>query len=231
MKTLSAITAAWIALVTAATGQDPLLQPLADSRPVLQELQRKMSEVRSLYLEFTQERHLKLFNEPLKSEGVMLLDRPALVRWETTAPYQSILLGNHKSVAQFESNDGEWKKLKLGFPQLLRRVMEQIALIHQGKLDALTNDFAISVATGSDVTVLTLAPKDETMRSMMSSLEVKLVPDFSGTREVLTYEPGGDFTRIIFTRERHNVTFPAGTFDQTNPFGIAAVRTAIDHVP
>jgi len=225
------MTAAWIALGLVAMGQDAALPTLTDSRPVLHELQRKMSEVRSLYLEFTQERHLKLFNEPLKSEGVMLLDRPALIRWETTSPYQSIMLGNHKSVAQFESNNGEWKKLKLGFPQLLRRVMEQIALIHQGKLDSLTNDFAISVATGTDVAVLTLAPKDETMRSMMSSLVVKLLPDFSGTREVLTYEPGGDFTRIIFTRERHNVTFPAGTFDQTNPLGIAAVRAAMDHVP
>jgi len=231
MKIFSAITAAWIALVTAATAQDPLLQQLADSRPILQELQRKMSEVRSLYLEFTQERHLKLFSEPLKSEGVMLLDRPALIRWETTAPYQSILLGNHKSVAQFESNNGKWTKLKLGFPRLLRRVMEQIALIHQGKLDALTNDFTMSVATGKDVTVLKLAPKEETMRSMMSSLEVQLQPDFSATREVLMYEPGGDFTRIIFTRERHNVTFPAGTFDQTKPLDIAAVRAAVDHVP
>ena len=69
------------------------------------------------------------------------------------------------------------------------------------------------------------------MRSMMSSLEVQLQPDFSATREVLMYEPGGDFTQIIFTRERHNVTFPAGTFDQTKPLDIAAVRAAVDHVP
>jgi len=231
MKTLSAIATAFIALGTVARASDASVSPLNDSRPVLQELQRKMSEVRSLYLEFTQERHLKLFSEPLKSEGVMLLDRPALIRWETTAPYQSILLGNHKSVAQFESNNGKWTKLKLGFPQLLRRVMEQIALIHQGKLDALTNDFTMSVETGTDGTELKLAPKEETMRSMMSWLEVRLRPDFSATREVLMYEPGGDFTRIIFTRERHNVTFPAGTFDQTKPLDIAAVRAAVDHVP
>ncbi len=231
MKTLSAIATAFIALGTVARASDASVPPLNDSRPVLQELQRKMSEVRSLYLEFTQERHLKLFSEPLKSEGVMLLDRPALIRWETTAPYQSILLGNHKSVAQFESNNGKWTKLKLGFPQLLRRVMEQIALIHQGKLDALTNDFTMSVATGKDVTVLKLAPKEGTMHSMMSLLEVQLQPDFSATREVLMYEPGDDFTRIIFIRERHNVTFPAGTFDQTKPLDIAAVRAAVDHVP
>src|SRR2546426_9179265 len=126
----------------------PPLQPVADPRPILQDLQRKMSALRSVYMDFTQERHLKLFTEPLKSEGVMLIERPAQIRWETTAPYQSILLGNQKAVAQFERTAGEWQKLRLGFPQLLRRVMEQMVLMHQGKLDALTSDFTISLATG-----------------------------------------------------------------------------------
>jgi len=37
--------------------------------------------------------------QPLKSEGIMLISKPNQIRWETTAPYQSILLGNQKSVA------------------------------------------------------------------------------------------------------------------------------------
>src|ERR1700761_7093938 len=88
-------------------------QPAGDSQ-VLQDLQQKMASVKSVYLEFTQERGLKLFNDPLKSEGVMLIERPDRIRWETTSPYQSILLGDQKSVAQFEFNDGKWQKLKLG---------------------------------------------------------------------------------------------------------------------
>ena len=114
-----------------------------------------MASVRSVYWEFNQERRLKLFTEPLLSQGVMLIERPDKIRWETTAPYQSILLANRQSVAQFEFADGQWKKLKLGFPQLLRRVMEQMALMNQGKLDALTADYAISVATGA-VAVVTM---------------------------------------------------------------------------
>ena len=77
----------------------------------------------------------------------MLIEKPDQIRWETTTPYQSIRLGNHKSVAQFEREEGQWKKLKLGFPQMLRRVMEQMVLMHQGKVDALTKDFDVSVAT------------------------------------------------------------------------------------
>ena len=202
------------------------LQPVTDPQPLLQNLQRKMSSLRSVYLEFTQERHLKLFTEPLKSEGVMLIERPDQIRWETTAPYQSILLGNHKSVAQFERTEGEWKKLKLGFPQQLKRVMEQMALMNQGRLDALTSDYTLSVATGS-VAVVTLVPKDKNVRAMLASLEVRMLPDFSATREVVMNEPGGDLTRIIFRRERRDVTFPPGTFDQTKPLDIAAIKSAL----
>src|SRR5438445_9241979 len=62
-------------LALTAAGQ-PALQPVADPQPILQALQRKMSSLRSVLLDFTQERHLKLFLEPLKSEGVMLLEKP-----------------------------------------------------------------------------------------------------------------------------------------------------------
>ena len=213
----------------AADGEAPLTL-LADPKPLLRELQGKMSAVTSLYLEFTQERQLKLFTEPLKSEGVMLIDRPDQIRWETTAPYQSILLGNHKSVAQFERTDGEWKKLKLGFPQMLKRVMEQMTLMNQGKLDGLTNDFRVSVATGS-VTVVTMVPTDENVRAMLASLEIKMRPDFSATLEVVMNEPGGDLTRIIFNREKRGVKFPPLAFDQTKPLDVAAVKAAVGDGP
>jgi outer membrane lipoprotein-sorting protein len=211
-------------------GGEPSMQPVADPAPILRDLQAKMSSLHSVYLEFTQERNLKLFAEPLRSEGVMLIDHPDQIRWETTAPFQSILLGNHQSVAQFEREDGRWKKLKLGFPQILRRVMEQMVRMNQGKLDALTSDYTISAATGS-LAVVTLVPKDKSIRSMLSSLEVKMPPDFSATREVVMNEPSGESTRIIFHRERRNVKFPPGTFDQTTPLDLSLVKAALQNPP
>src|ERR1700742_2531180 len=131
----------------------------AEVPPALQDLQKKMASVKTVYLEFTQERVLKLFSEPLKSEGVMLVERPDKIRWETTAPYQTILLGDHNSVAQFEATDGKWEKLKLGFPQLLQRVMQQMSAMNQGNVNAMLSDYTVSVATNTDV-VFTFVPKD-----------------------------------------------------------------------
>ena len=106
-----------------------------------------------------------------------------------------------------------------------------MVLMNQGKLEALTSDFTISVATNRAVAVMTLVPKDDSVRGMLSSLEVRLQPDFSATREVVMHEPGGDSTRIIFTRERRNVTFPEDTFAQTKPLAVAAVRAAMTNAP
>lgn len=230
MRKLAIFTVILTVLATLA-GRSDTPAPSEPSVTWLADLQRKMAGVNTVYLEFTQERHLKIFTDPLKSEGVMLVGQPDLIRWETTAPYQSILLGNRKSVAQFEYNQGKWEKLKLGYPQVLRRVMDQMSLMYQGKMDALTKDFTISLTATNGLNLIQLVPKDETVRSMMASLEVWLALDFSTTREVVMREPAGDFTRIIFNREQRNLVFPVGTFDQTKPLEIAAIRKVRDDAP
>jgi hypothetical protein len=76
-----------------------------------------------------------------------------------------------------------------------------------------------------------MVPKDENVRAMLSSLEVRMQPDFSATREVVMNEPNGDLTRIIFQRERRDVKFATGTFDQTKPLDIAAIKAALGNAP
>ena len=202
----------------------------ADASPVLLAMQKKMSSVKTVYTEFTQSRELKLFSEPLKSEGVMLVERPDKIRWETTAPYQTILLGDRNSVAQFEFNDGKWEKLKLGFPQLLQRLMQQMSAMNQGNVGTMLADYSVSVSTNSAATnseiTLTFVPKDATIRGMMSSIDVKLPLDLSTTREVVMHEPNGDLTRITFTRSKYDVVFPANTFDQAKPAAVAEIKAA-----
>jgi outer membrane lipoprotein-sorting protein len=203
---------------------------LTEARPIVEQIQRGMATLQSVNLEFVQERHLSLFTEPLRSEGVMFIEKPDRIRWETTSPYQSILLGDHKSVAQFELTNGAWKKLHLGFPQMLQRVMEQMTLLHQGKLDALTSDYTVSVLTGS-VAAIVLVPKEANVRSMLESIEMRMDPEFKAVREIVMKQPGGDFTSIMIHNEQRNVTFPVGTFNQDKPLDLATVKAALHHAP
>jgi outer membrane lipoprotein-sorting protein len=216
-------------LTCAAADAEESAKPVANPAPILADLQQKMSSVNTVYLEFTQERHYEMLSNTPTSHGVMLIQRPDQIRWETTDPNQTLMLGNRKSVAQFEFANGKWKKLEVGFSQMLRRVMDQMSLMNQGKLDALTGDYDISVSTNASAIILTMVPKDEDVRSMLPSLEVRLLPDLSATHEVVMNEGGGNFTRIIFTREVRDATFPQGTFDQAKPADITAVKAAVAH--
>ena len=112
----------------------------------------------------------------------------------------------------------------------LQRVMEQMTLMHQGKLDALTGDYTVSVVTGSEAAIV-LAPKDANVRSMLEAIEMRMDPEFKAVREIVMKEPGGDFTRIVMRNERRDVTFPPGTFDQNKPSDLAAVKAALSHAP
>ena len=68
-KSLAILLSLKIVLTVLAAVENEPLQPVADPRPVLADLQRKMSSLQSVALDFTQERHLKLFTEPLKSHA------------------------------------------------------------------------------------------------------------------------------------------------------------------
>jgi hypothetical protein len=102
--------------------------------------------------------------------------------------------------------------------------------MHQGKMEALTADFNISVATGA-VAIVTLKPKDESVRSVLSSLEIHMTPEFSTTREVVMNEPNGDLTRILFHEEHRDAKFPPGTFDQNKPVDVSLIKKAVGRGP
>ena len=89
-----------------------------------------------------------------------------------------------------------------------------MSAMNRGDMSAMLAGYTLSVSTNTDI-VLTFVPKDANVRGMMSSLDVKLPPDLSTTHEVVMNEPNGDLTRITFTKQKQDATFPAGTFDQT----------------
>src|SRR5579871_2331779 len=108
MKFLAAIfLSAFVLAVNAATNEVPPATG-ADVRAIMDNFSKRAAGSKTVFMEFTQVRELKMFAEPLKTEGVMLIAQPGKIRWETTAPYQTIMLGEKKSVAQFEFNDGKW---------------------------------------------------------------------------------------------------------------------------
>jgi len=70
-------------------------------------------------------------------------------------------------------------------------------------------------------------PKDENLRTMLASLEIRMAPDFLTTREVVMNEPGGDLTRILFHREKRDLKVLPRAFDQTKPLDVQEIKKSV----
>jgi hypothetical protein len=183
-----------------------------------------MSGVRTVFTRFVQERHLSLFNEPLRCAGVLCCEKPGRIRWEITQPYKSILLSDGSGVAQFEWMEDRWKKLDLGLADAMQKVVSQIAGVIEGRYASGAGEFSVSLAVSDGEPVITLVPRHEKMRKMMAAIEVHLAPDLKGTRRVILRETNADFTEIRFEDQVVNIPLPPCTFDRTQPADLEQVR-------
>jgi outer membrane lipoprotein-sorting protein len=202
-------------------------QPTNPPAPVsLEQINQAMAKADTVFSRFVQERHLSLFNEPLRSEGYLCFQKPGRIRWEITSPYKSILVSDGSGVAQFEWTDEKWKKLDLGLTDALQNVVSQIAGVMEGRYASDRRTYAASVTNTAAGPVITLVPQNETMRKMMAAIEVRLAADLKGTRRVVLRETGGDFTDICFSDQVVGPVLPPKTFDRNAPADLETIRAA-----
>ena len=192
----------------------------------LEQISGAMGRAQTVFTRFVQERHLSLFNEPLRSEGFLCFQKPGRIRWETTVPYKSILVSDGSGVAQFEWVDEKWKKLDIGLADAMQNVVAQIAAVMEGRYASNRRDYDVSVTGGAEGPVVTLVPRNETMRKMMAAIEVHLAADLKATRRVVLRENGGDYTDIRFSEQAVNLELPPLTFDRNAPLALADIQQA-----
>ena len=195
----------------------------------LEEVNRTMSEAKTVFTHFVQERHLSLFNEPLRSEGYLCFEQPGRVRWEVTLPYKSILVSDGSGVAQFEWMDDRWKKLDLGLAAAMQNVVSQIAGVMSGQYGREGSNYTVNLATTGNGPVVTLTPRNDKMRKMIAAIEVHLAPDLKATRQIVLRENDGDFTDIQFDGQVVNLKFEGLTFDRNAPLGLERIRQTAPH--
>ena len=193
----------------------------------LEDIGKAMAKADTVFTRFVQERHLSLFNEPLKSEGWLCFQKPGRIRWEITSPYQSILVSDGSGVAQLERVDEKWKKLDIGLADALQNVVSQIGGVMEGRYASNKRDYEVSVTNSATGPVITLVPRNEAMRRMMKAIEVHLAPDLKATRRVVLRETGGDDTDIRFSEQVVGAALPPMTFDRNAPLELEQIRAAV----
>lgn len=190
----------------------------------LDDVSHALASAKTVFAHFVQERHMSLFDEPLRSEGQLCFEQPGRVRWEVTLPYKSILVSDGAGVVQFEWVDDKWKRLDMGLAGAMQNVVSQIAGIMRGQYARQSGQQTVTLSNSPQGPVVTLVPRNEKMSKMIQAIEVHLAPDLKATRKVVLRENDGDFTSIEFDQQAVNLKFPDHTFDLNAPLELEQVR-------
>lgn len=171
--------------VAAPVGADPLA-----------EVRSQVAQVPVLRGEFTQEKQVSGFKNPLRSKGRFLLARDRGVVWSTMAPFPSEIVITQDRILS-RQRDGSRRVEVDGRQQPgLRSVNAMMFALMSGDMKALTSSFEVKAEPATSGWKMTLVPRSRQLAQAFTT--VRLSGD-RYVRDVELREANGDLTRLRFS--------------------------------
>ena len=162
----------------------------------LAEVRSQVAQVPLLRGEFSQEKQVAGFRNPLRSNGRFLLVRDKGVVWSTTAPFPSETVITQDRILS-RQRDGSRRVEVDGRQQPgLRSVNAMMFALMSGDMKALTSTFEVKAEPVARGWKMTLVPRSRQAAQAFTS--VRLSGD-RYVREVELREANGDLTRLRFS--------------------------------
>jgi len=174
------------------------------------EVEAAAADVHSLSCSFVQERHLAIFSQPVVFMGALDLVRPDRLRWEFTDPVPSVLVFDGKKGLRC-SDQAEPKYFDLATDPIMRMVAQQLWTWLDGKYGTLAEQYRLELVGPATISI---DPKDKQIAEFIDHIVIYFDAASKQPRQVEIVEPGGDFTRIIFSGYRLNPSLQDALFSQ-----------------
>ncbi|KRA51329.1 outer membrane lipoprotein carrier protein LolA [Pseudoxanthomonas sp. Root65] len=172
-----------------------VMAPAIAADPLVQ-VREQVAQVPLLRGDFTQEKQVAGFKNPLRSNGRFVLARDKGVVWTTTAPFPSELVITRDRILS-RQRDGSRRVEVDGKQQPgLRSVNAMMFALMSGDMKALTSTFEVKGEPAATGWAMTLVPRSRQLAQAFTS--VRLSGD-RYVRQVELREANGDLTRLRFS--------------------------------
>lgn len=188
-----------------------------DRAVFLAEVEARMAKAPRVVATFVQEKHLALFEDVVRSEGLVAYEAPDRLRWEIQTPFRSVLVVAGDQVGKFEAVDGGLQKLELGRAgDVVGAVMGQIRGWFRGNFEAPGGPYRVQAARQPRALVV-LQPAEPAMAKGLERIELELTADLAAVATVTIRETGGDFTVMRCTSLLPPPPLPGDCFSVAAP--------------
>jgi len=186
-------------------------------KQVLQKLQDRYEQTRTLTADFEQTVQSPTLAGTLESRGTLAFEKPNHMRWDYRPPDEQTIVGDGETLWIYQPAEKQVIKAPLGEAFQARTPVSFLA-----GLGRLERDFEATLEREeADRWVLRLVPRHDEGIGTLTLVVHK--PD-AAVDEARITDPLGTITRIRLSAERRNVALDAALFRFTPPAGVDVVR-------
>jgi len=188
----------------------------------LAKIEREMAKVQSVVARFEQVKVLSLFDDEVRTQGVILFKGPTDLRWEIVDPFRSLLVITERDAAKFDFVEGERRALSLGRGKdLILMVMSDIRNWFRGDFKSTSKVFDLQVSMNPRP-ALWLTPKNPKQSPNLESIELRLNQKLNLIASVIIRERNGDSTTMTFTAAEQDRELEPALFSTKDPLALNA---------
>ena len=165
-------------------------------------------KVNTVRCDFIQEKHMKIFANPLVSKGVLYFKVPGSLRWEYISPIRSVLLTHKGKTKRFVKKKDSFIEVSSANLQTMGFVLKEITMWLNGRFDE-NPQFTATLKAGHKIILL---PKEKSFSMMIQKIELMLSSKPGIIKSVTIFESEDSFTRLVFKKSILNDTIDDSMF-------------------
>lgn len=179
-------------------------EPPAEAMKAWEEL----SAPSTLQAEFVQVRTSRLLSQPIQSTGTLAFEKPDRMAWSVATPARSTFVMDGSTVGMAFPDLGVRESIDLSSNAEVASLVAGMMVWLGSDLQRVQQDYTLTWETDHAV----LVPKDEQLKGIIGSLDLKLTGSPKRIDTVTIVEPDGDTVVITFSEVKTDQALPAGTF-------------------
>ena len=191
-------------IAAALMAQTAVAQPrnITDMQKFETQLKETAGKLQSIESDFTQVKHLDMFDEDVVSKGRFYYLKENKISLDYSQPlnYLIVINGNRLKIVA----DGKKSIMQLNSNKMMNEMQDMITACMVGDLSRMNSNYDLKYQEDDKQYIVSITPRNKAVKDYVSAIEIRLSKADMSVDQLRMYENEADYTDYRFTNKRFN---------------------------
>ena len=191
-------------IAVALMAQTAMAQPrkVADMQKFEEQLKATADKLTSIESDFTQVKHLDMFDEDVVSKGRFYYLKNNKISLDYSQPLNYLIVINCNRLKIVA--DGKKNVMQLNSNKMMNEMQDMITACMVGDLNRMNGSYELNYQEDDKQYIVSITPRSKTVKEYVSAIEIRLNKADMSVDQLRMYENEADYTDYRFTNKRFN---------------------------